>query len=361
MNARVLVALSLIAAACSLKPATEKPTKSEPAYMFPHSTHVDADVACTACHAMDKATKLEAGVRHIKLPPATKTSPCQDCHDKEVQKPPARKEPYRLRFDHAAHLPRVKGNCKACHPTPPEQGDKEAKAPSMEACTSCHQHQQEFAEARCMPCHVDLKGFKPETAFKHEGEWLRAHGALARPSGESCAACHDQTYCAECHSPTTAAGRPSIIYPENVERMYIHRGDYVSRHMIEAGANPASCRRCHGSAFCESCHELQGVARFSPATGAVAEATRRPESHDQTNWANAGPGVVPAHGHAARRDINSCAACHDGGAQTLCVGCHQVGSATAGTKAPHPKKFLDKHDADDVKNNAMCRVCHVNG
>lgn len=349
MNARLAtVLLALAAAGCNLRPAADKPSASQPPYAFPHSPHVDADVACKTCHPMDKATALG---RHVKVPGnVTKTQPCADCHDKELAfKLPARDQAFRVRFDHSKHLPKVKGDCKKCHPVPPEQGDKEAKAPPMEACTSCHKHQQDFAEARCTPCHVDLKGFKPETAFKHEGEWLRAHGALARPSGESCAACHDQTYCAECHSPQTAAGRPSIVFPERVDRAYIHRGDYVSRHMIDAGANPASCRRCHGPAFCDDCHTQQGLTKF-------AESFRRPQSHDQANWVNAG-GATPAHGHAARRDINSCAGCHDQGAQATCVGCHQVGGI-AGDKAPHPSKFLSSHDRDDISKNAMCRACH---
>ncbi len=353
MNARLATLLALAAAACGPKLATEKPAAPEPAYVFPHSPHVDADVACTTCHSMAKVTKLDADVRHVKVPGnVTKIQPCQDCHDKEpALKVPARHAPFRVRFDHAAHLPRVKAGCKACH-TPPEQGDKEAKAPPMEACTSCHKHQQDFAEARCTPCHVDLKGFKPETAFKHQGEWLRAHGSLARPSGETCAACHDQTYCAQCHSPTTAAGRPSIVYPERVERSYIHRGDYVSRHMIDAGANPASCRRCHGSAFCEDCHTQQGLTKF-------AEALRRPASHDNPNWVNVAGGGTPAHGNAARRDINSCAGCHDQGAQATCVGCHA--DRPGPDVSPHPKKFLDKHDRDEISKNAMCRVCHPTG
>ncbi len=356
MNARLAVVLALGAAACGPKLATEKPAATEPAYTFPHGTHVDADVPCLTCHPMKQATKLEANVRHVKLPSnISKTAPCADCHDTEPKyKPPVRTAPFRLRFDHAAHLPRVKDDCKKCH-VPPEKEDKVVKGPPMAACTGCHNHQQDFATARCMPCHVDLKGYKPETAFKHEGEWLRQHAALARPSGEACAACHDQTFCAECHSPTTTPGRPSIVFPERVERAYIHRGDYVSRHMIEAQAAPASCRRCHGSAFCEDCHTEQGMTQFS-----TSPFLRRPASHEQTGWANL-TGTTPLHAGAARRDIASCAGCHDQGGQAVCVGCHMVGSPTAGTKAPHPKKFLSAHDREDIKSNAMCRVCHTSG
>ena len=360
MNARFLVPLALAAgaAACGPKLAREKPAAPEPAYVFPHSTHVDADVACTNCHQMEKVSKLEASVRHVSIPahPA-KLKACQDCHDKDpAPKLPARARPFRITFDHAAHLPRVNGDCKRCHGAPPEAGDAEAKAPPMAACTSCHNHQRDFAQARCTPCHVDLKGYKPETAFAHQGDWLHTHGSLARSSADTCAACHDQTYCAQCHSPQTAAGRPSILFPERVDRAFIHRGDYVSRHMIEAGANPASCRRCHGPAFCQACHEEQGMSQF-------VASYRRPPSHEQANWAlPATAGSLPKHAHAGRRDISSCASCHDQGAQATCVGCHRVGGIAtnpANPNGPHPMSFITKHRGEDKSKNSICAACHL--
>jgi hypothetical protein len=356
MNARLplFLLLALGVAACGRKLTREQPAAQDPAFSFPHETHVDADVACTACHPMDQATKLEQGVRHVQLPAnASKVEACQDCHDTDPElKPPARARPFRLSFSHADHLPRVNGDCKRCHPTQPEAGDAAAKVPPMETCTSCHNHQQEFVQAQCKPCHLDLRGYKPETAFKHGGDWLRTHGSLARPSGESCAACHDQTYCAECHSPQTAAARPSIIFPERVDRAFIHRGDYVSRHMIEAGANPASCRRCHGSAFCQACHEQQGLSRFAPDF-------RDPHP---AGWALAAPGQRPPHARAARRDISSCAGCHDQGAAANCVACHRVGGIAsqgpgANPNGPHPPSFVKKHRGDD-KNDGVCAACH---
>ena len=59
-------------------------------------------------------------------------------------------------FDHAAHLPRVNGDCKRCHAQQPEAGATSYQWPAMAACTSCHNHQKDFAESRCRPCHVDL-------------------------------------------------------------------------------------------------------------------------------------------------------------------------------------------------------------
>jgi len=291
------------------------------------------------------AKELKAGVRHVMLPThPSKEAACKDCHDTDPNiKTAARTAPFRFRFDHSFHLKKVK-DCKACHKELPEVGDAEAPAPPMAACTSCHEHQKAYAEARCTPCHVDLKGYLPKTAYAHQGDWLRTHGKLATPTAQTCAVCHDQTSCAECHAAQTVAARPSVVFPENVDRAYIHRGDYVSRHMVEAQNNPASCRTCHGSAFCEACHTAQGLTN-------TAVNVRDPHP---AGWST-DKGTNHFHGDAARRDIVSCAGCHDNGAASTCVGCHQVGGIGGN---PHPSKFLSKHDAGDRAHNSMCAACH---
>ena len=344
---RLLLALAVaLAAGCNAKIQKPEARSQDAAYAFPHSPHVDGDVPCAACHAsINSASRLEANLRHVAMPSQPSKDPaCSGCHDTDPNVAvPARTEPFRFRFDHTAHLKTVK-DCKTCHVELPEVGDAQAKAPPMAACTSCHRHQQEFAEARCTPCHVDLKGYLPRTAFAHQGDWLRIHGAQARPTAESCAQCHDQTHCAECHAAQTTAARPSVVFPEEVARPFIHRGDYVSRHTVDARANPASCRSCHGSAFCEACHTQQGL---------TSAATNIRDPHPG-GWST-DKGTSHFHGDAARRDILSCAGCHDNGASSTCVGCHQVGGIGGN---PHPTTFLRKHDGGDRSHNDMCRACH---
>ncbi len=355
MNARLPVVLGLAAAVlgCGARLGKEYSDK-QPPYVFPHSPHVEADVACTRCHdGIAKAAKLEAGVRHVKLPDhPSKAEQCSDCHDTDPKIAiPAREAPPRFTFSHADHLPRVEGDCKRCHKQLTEKGDKEPKRPPMAACTSCHNHAQDYASARCSPCHVDLKGYKPETAFSHQGDWIKAHGVLAKPSADACASCHDQTYCAECHAAATTPARPSIIYPERVERSFIHRGDYVSRHMIDEGVNPASCRRCHGPAFCDACHTQQNL------TWKVTDF--RDPHLDKPGWAN-DRASGNFHGDAARRDISSCAGCHDQGMGAVCVGCHRVGGIADTTpNGPHPTAFISKHKGEDRTKNPVCTACHI--
>jgi hypothetical protein len=339
MRPRVSLSLALIAAAtaagCSGKwKKVEKESAERAPVAFPHSVHVEQGLECTMCHAKIESS---SSLADANLP---QTSVCKDCHDDKV----APKEPTgapRLTFPHEIHVPQVE-KCDHCHKKLPEPGQPRV-APAMAICTSCHNHAQDFAEATCAKCHVDLKTFDlvPETAFSHQGDWIGAHGNLARGSAATCASCHDQTYCAECHAAQTTPLRPSIRFPESVDRGFIHRGDYVSRHMVDAGANPASCARCHGTAFCTACHTLQGL---------TSQAANVRDPHP-SGWT-----AGTAHGRAARNNILSCAGCHDNGADAICVACHRSGGVGGN---PHPSRFLDRYQGED-RSKPPCSACHTN-
>jgi hypothetical protein len=341
MTRRLLIAAAaLLAAACTAK-GTKGAGAESPPYVFPHGVHVDADVACTNCHAgIEKSTALMPDVRDVKLP--TKSEVCAACHDPiPTLAVPARKVEWPLTFSHADHLPRVKGDCKACHQALPEAGAAAAKAPPMSACTACHNHAVDFAQARCSSCHVDLKRYplKPVAQYTHQADFLKTHADMARSGAMTCAQCHDQTKCAECHAATTGPMKLDVQFPERVASDFIHRGDWVSRHQIEASADPASCRRCHGSGYCQSCHELNSLAPGLPGAR---------DPHTTPGWAS---GAV--HGPEARRNIVACAGCHDQGAASTCLLCHKP----PGGANPHPPGFLKRFDAGD-KNKPACRICH---
>lgn len=344
MNPRpLLLAAALLAASACVAKGGKPEAPENPRYTFPHSTHVEAGLACLTCHA-DVAQASAVGPRaHLTLPSGEAAKDCLACHDKGVPSaPPPRRVERTITFSHAGHLPYVKNDCARCHVALVEAGQAKAPVPPMSTCTSCHDHALDYAQARCQPCHVDLKRFplKPIADFRHEGDFLRAHGQMAMTSAQTCAACHEQTSCAECHGATTRPLKPDIQWPEKVGAGFIHRGDFVSRHAIEASADPASCRRCHGSASCDACHNEQGISQRS-----LAAAGRTP--HPQ-GWS---AGIV--HGAAARQNIVSCAGCHDQGARSTCVTCHR-------NVDPHPPGWRDRHNkTTDVAGSSMCRICHV--
>ena len=360
MNRHLLLVAALFTTACA--GADSKPTaRKDPPYVFPHTPHIEGDVDCKVCHsAIVKDAKLEARVRHVSLPKKNQ-EPCSGCHDDKDFRDkiklaiPPRTRAFEVRFSHKDHLAKPGVTCTSCHKELPEAGQAKPSRLSMDACTACHKHQADYAAGRCTPCHVDLKRYeKPVATFQHAGDFLRTHGALARPTAESCAQCHDQTYCAECHSATTAPARQSILYPELVQRDFIHRGDYQSRHTIEAGANPASCRKCHGSAFCDACHSQRNLSANTPLGTALYL--------HPADWLN--KGSKDFHGTAARKNIVACAGCHDSGSSAICAGCHRVGATSiidgAPMPSPHPQSFISKHKGEDRTKKGVCMACHLN-
>lgn len=348
---RALVLVALLLGACApwftfeLRPGVDH-------VRVPHATHAGAKLECISCHdEIYDAKDLERRV----LPDESK---CLECHRAEKQQGKCsmchtdvrRAAPWEpraatLRMSHAGHIERVKEKCEVCHTTLPNPLRPANAAPPMAACLSCHEHKRDYEQGRCQLCHVDLAHFreKPETMFSHQGDFVRQHGASARSAGQSCATCHEQTFCADCHAASTVAARVEVKLPERVDASFIHRNDFLGRHSLEAAGDPASCRRCHGSSFCENCHVQQRL----------SSAAATPRDPHPLGWSF--PGSPQFHGTEARRDITQCAGCHDQGARSICVDCHKVGGVGGN---PHPPGWSARHGRGEIAHNGMCLTCH---
>lgn len=163
-------------------------------FMTEHGALAGAQpTSCTSCH-----TRTE----------------CSDCHtgsSVEVSMPPELAGP-------VFHPP----NYLARH-------SAEAYGRQLE-CSSCHN-----VAAFCRDCH-EQAGF--QTAGRlgpgyHDAEpnWLLRHGQPARQALESCATCHEQTDCLQCHSTLGAF------------KISPHGSDFDARRAQER--NPAICFACH--------------------------------------------------------------------------------------------------------------------
>lgn len=129
--------------------------------------------------------------------------------------------------------------CVECHDAPQEPGfhpvdyvaSHQADAWNQTAeCADCHD-----TAAFCRSCHVSA-GFESQGRLGpgyHDAEplWLLRHGQAARQSLESCASCHTQRQCLQCHS-TLGAFRVSP-----------HRPGFDARRAWER--NPGICLACH--------------------------------------------------------------------------------------------------------------------
>ncbi|HTO98645.1 MAG TPA: hypothetical protein VMK66_16460 [Myxococcales bacterium] len=320
--------------------------------LFPHARHKQANVECITCHEAAWDAKSLANQASF-LP---KEATCLECHkqkkadgqcnfchlDVKYAGPWPEREP-RLKLNHAAHIERVKEDCAQCHSRLSEPRHPAPVSDGHAACLKCHDHAQQYADASCNTCHVDLTayGLRPVTEVSHQGDFLRRHANVARASTQSCASCHDQNFCLDCHAQTAMVPVETKLV-DRPDRQFIHRQDWLGRHSVEERADPASCKRCHSVASCETCHERSHV---SAGTSSL-------NPHPQ-GWGLPGSGSF--HGDAARRNIQSCAACHDQGEASNCVSCHRVGGIGGD---PHPSGFRSRHSLSEAQSDGRCIVCH---
>ena len=314
--------------------------------VFSHKMHKETGAECLTCHP-DIPTS-EASTGHM-IP--TKQV-CANCHDEAFMNDCGKchtdpQKPLRvdikkieLSFSHKLHTEKSKADCEACHQKKNISNTRDSYTlPGHPECQTCHQ--QMFGELQCSKCHLALKEMKlkPITKLSHRGNYLKEHreSALKGVGAEVCGQCHDQAFCSDCHSQREGL-KPSVKFPEMVEREFIHRGDYLAQHSIDAKTDQRLCLQCHGLSCCNSCHAREGVGRGS---------FRAPGNPHPAGWQN-------DHGRDARRDIIKCAACHDQGMSSNCIQCHQIGGV-AGGLSPHPKGWESNLHRDKA---GVCLACH---
>ncbi len=337
VGALVLGASATAGISCTPTPALDH-------ILFAHGPHLARGSSCTDCHG--------GGADHeADLMPSEES--CRSCHDdpardrcgychSEPSAPRGYERPVAsIRFDHAGHEAPRQGECVQCH-----NGERRALAvfepqsPVMSNCTDgCHA--EEMRGMECLACHRDLGRYRlgDLVTIGHPPGFGRDHATAARTDNALCAQCHEPNFCGDCH--TASPGLPlEVLEATRVYRELVHRGDFQSRHAIEADLERGTCTRCHGTSFCDDCHRLSGVG------GGVAAGSPHPPG-----WLD--PASPFGHARSARRDLLSCVACHESDAESRCVPCHRVGGVAA---SPHPPGF---GGGQDPLAHGVCRACHV--
>ncbi|HEX7477451.1 MAG TPA: hypothetical protein VF331_06570 [Polyangiales bacterium] len=373
---RLAMALSVaLLAGCT----QHTPPRAHDTIKFSHGTHLRQGTQCTHCHAVIRPSGVLApGIAPADATPQTADealaamplrvqggapknpkmpteAQCRQCHTKPEEQrcgfchthPEAAdtfaSEGHGLHFDHQAHSGRHADVCMRCHGVDLSQSSVssfEPRIPPMRSCTqTCHA--EDLSALHCSRCHTDLHRYpKPDMrVVRHPPGFLHQHGARARASDGLCSQCHEPTFCSDCHtaSPNVSA---DLLAPMDVTRQFIHSADFRARHPSEARLDQATCLRCHGPSFCDGCHRETGVG------GGVGQSSPHPPG-----WLD--PLSPRGHAREARRNILTCAACHESDAERLCVPCHRVGSIAGN---PHPAGF---GVGIDPNQRGVCRVCHT--
>jgi hypothetical protein len=157
----------------------------------------------------------------------------------------------------------------------------------------------------------------------HDAGFRTGHRTAAATAALSCAGCHEQRFCSDCH-----AGEGSRRF---------HPANFVQRHAADSYGRETQCSSCHNTElFCRSCHRATGLASNGRLDVAFHDA--------QPQW-------LLQHGRAARQGLQSCATCH---AQRDCLACH---STTGWGVNPHGPGFQAGRLAN--RNATQCLFCHL--
>ena len=303
---------------------------------FSHKKHVEElGAECSSCHGgaptSEKASDFlfpkhaECAACHEQVE-SENVEDCKYCHV-DGDNPTAFAAPARedIRFSHKQHIENQKVECATCH-TGIEKSEKPSLAflPDMASCNSCHNDVK--ATNACESCHPRVETMLP---VSHRApDWSEQHKRLVRSEHGSndCAVCHSENFCQTCHAEATSQftrgdvprsvpeGRPAPSGKNPAVQQNVHALNYLFTHSLDLRAKQSDCFSCHNQqTFCAECHTRSQDAGFSGPT---------PISHRAPDFVRVGADGGQ-HAVLARRDIESCAACHDvEGRDPSCVLCH---------------------------------------
>jgi hypothetical protein len=373
----LIIAGALITAVArkSTAPASWPENKDQKSLKFSHAFHVgEGGVACIDCHkgaATSKKASDNLRSTHdncVSCHEEQINNKCDYCHRDTVNIQAAPSPQRDILFPHARHTEMKGVECVTCHGGLDKveyAGPK--NMPSMATCTTCHNNVK--ATNACESCHTSFTNLIPKdhlvANFKKEHRTLTRLGELE----VSCATCHSQNFCADCHgaTPLMQFGASALMTepsprssstsdsPRQMNLQMTHDMNYRFTHGIDAKAKASDCYSCHSAQeFCAECH----------AAGDNLTPGARPVSHIGANFTTFGVGSGGGlHAQLARRDIESCMSCHDArGADPVCITCHSDPDGFRGTDPKtHPAGFM-KGEEDGTWHSdygATCYNCHT--
>ncbi|MCL5029634.1 MAG: cytochrome c3 family protein [Bacteroidetes bacterium] len=342
---------------------------------FSHKTH-NGNADCTDCHT---AVTTSKSLKDRLMPSHDDCKTCHDvedekkcskCHYEGINEPLIQKKS-ELNFNHSSHLAQKNVKCETCHKGIWDVAyaeDAPQAFPAMETCYSCHNNTS-VATNVCTTCHAPNFDLKPQS--HKSASFISTHKFAAKQYNANCVMCHDNASCQECHTATTMITESNTskdfytpYSPSNngnggVKQQQItrvHNLNYVYTHGIDAQSHSAECQSCHQEeTFCTNCHHAK--------EGDYSQGGIAPASHLKSTFMVIGVGSGGGdHAALARRNIESCAACHDTqGGDPTCIKCHIDPDGIQGTNPKtHPSNFMkDVHGDWHDSQGSICFNCHT--
>ena len=366
----ILVTISLLYLNFYTVDSDQEESRNKSIIIFSHSVH-DGSAECTDCHsAALESENLEGSLLPVKDDCAAchdveDEDNCEMCHYEDVYEAliPAESA---LLFNHKLHISDQSMECEACHSGIYEADysfESAGANPSMSVCYDCHNNSSVASNA-CEQCHISTVNLLPDD-HKQVG-FFKDHKFASQ---SDCQLCHDEIFCEDCHVATIEIEESNLSndfytpysphnYVDGTKQQVItrvHDLNYRFTHGIEAKGKTHNCQSCHQiETFCAECHASE---EGDFALGGIV-----PLSHTMPNFVT---GLSPGSEHAtlAKRDIESCASCHDvQGADPNCILCHYDPDGVKGTNPKtHAAGFMNNVNGDwHNDGGSICYDCHSN-
>jgi len=370
----ILTAVSIIFLAFFSKESEDENRTNKDVINFSHSFHSDL-AECSDCHT----AVLESISLNDRLLPDHEN--CSDCHEVDDDEECATchiDENYEaliqsessLIFNHKFHL-NNEMNCEDCHKGLDEVDysfESINLLPPMETCAGCH-NESKIASNACESCHISTINLFPQN--HNNVEFTRSHKFMALDMDANCMMCHDNVTCQECHVATNVITEINLAddfyqpyMPSNTidgtEQQIITKvhndPNYRFYHGIDAKGRTTECQTCHQvESFCANCHQSENS---DFALGGIV-----PASHLLPDFKTIGIGSGGGeHAILAKRDLESCASCHDvQGADPTCIMCHLDSDGIKNTNPKtHASNFMRNEEGDWHNNyGSICYNCHT--
>jgi hypothetical protein len=226
---------------------------------FDHAGH---KTACTGCHGdmtrVDLATTRQLPTMSSCLRCHTNGTDERHCADCHMTKLGGQLE---TDFPFGSLVPRHTGLGDAHAPGFSKNHRQEASQVGA-TCTACHDR------STCIACH---QGVTKPMEF-HPGNYVLTHSVEARRGTPDCSACHRaQSFCVACHERSGIGLRGKTDFNSTDPGRAFHPAGWASRtggsnrHAFEAKRNITSCASCHREDDCLDCHSAEaGALRASP-------------------------------------------------------------------------------------------------
>ena len=337
MNARLLI-LPLALALFGCTSQAKKPEAQGPQpYKFPHGIHVESGVACVECHApILKTTSVKENAIDVAIP--KKSEVCAACHDPIPDYKPVQRFAPSVRFDHAGHLPRLKGakdECQTCHTKFTEPGTTLRRfrrwRPARPATTTRRTSRWGAARPATRPPQV-----------RETGQGVHARGRLPRDPRQVGEAVRHHLLVVP--RPDHVLAMPHRDHPPHAAVQSSSRRRWLPSSSTAATGSPATPW---------SRPPTRPAARSATAPGTARAATR---SRGSAAAADSRPTRTPPdgstdHGAMARQNILSCAGATARGAPICSV------MSLERRREPAPAG-LEGHGVAGG-SNPTCKVCHT--